>query len=245
MGLNNTPKTLGKLVEANMLNSLPKQITEEFKSSIDRDYSGIEQGIISNVISVDDIVFAVVMRDNDNDEGHGHYGYYNVKSYENIEGLTLAELSIPTDIVPIGNVVERYMGKRVNVTIQNGQAIFASVTPAAKPLTTIQPSLIRRVRDILEKTDDKDIFGKTAEKVWEKFGVLQEDIKALKGLIYDEEKFKNKHITFQNEGVWGKDTSKPKEDEIVLPTNSILQGLNQGGQKDNDCHLPTKIFSGK
>lgn len=250
-----TAKQFNKMI-ANNVTFKQTQLSADpaFKSLVSTGYSMQLKGIIDNVILKDDVVFAVVRRDHQDlmggsftDEGfiHGHDGFFNSYSYENINGLTLAELAIPTDITPVSSIISRYIGRPVTVTVQNNRAIFASVLQSSMTLTTIEPTKIRQVRDKLLSMGEPDIFSKAAEKVWKLFEVTQEEVKSLQGLIYNEEELSNKFVTFEGEGNWNKDIAPPAHNEVQLAPSPIIPGLNGLGMKTNKCHAPTRIFSAK
>lgn len=226
---------------------------DSFKALLNTGYVQHLKGIIDSVLLVGDTVFAVVRRDHESDKpnsftdslAHGDVGWFNVKPYENLSTFTLADLSIPTDITPLANVIQRYVGKPVIVTVQNNIAIFASVVLSPTPLTTVKPSIIREIRSKLTEDAGGDIFSKAAEKLWRLFGITQEEVEGLKGLIYNLEEHSSKVITFEGEGNWNKDIAAQQDGELVMKPTNIVLGLNKQGMKTNKCHEPTRIFSAK
>lgn len=203
-------------------------------------------GIISSTLLRDNVVFALVKEEEDhhhNDDGHS---FFNVRVYENPSNMTFNEIFIPTDINPVNNNLDLYKGRRVLVSITNGVATFASIYVAPEELTRIPTSVIRKIRDeLLVREGTTDIFSRAAEPIWASFGVVQEEIKALKELVFNPDEHTDKTITIEGEASWNKDTNKQQSGELVIPNNPLFRGLNQQGMKTIECHRPTRLFSAK
>lgn len=227
------------------LESISNYNADAFKSLVNTDYKLQLRGIIRSVILRDDTVFAAVERDLEGEDDNSHGGFFNCMSYEHVASMTFPELYIPTDIVPIGNDINRYVGKNALVTVQDGIAIFASVLQIPQLLTTIKPSTIRAVRLKLQEKAGDDLFSDAAQKIWTSFGILPEEVKSLKDMLFNPEEHLDKVVTIEGEGSWNKDTSQVQEGEVVIPPSDIMLGLNKQGMKSNKCHLPTRIFSAK
>lgn len=227
------------------LESIESATADSFKSLVSTDYKIQLRGIVRSVILRDDTVFAVVERDIGGEDDHAHGGYFNCESYEHVDGMTFPEIFIPTDIVPIANDINRYVGKPALVTVQDGFAIHASVLHIPQLLTTIKPSTIRAVRERLQNGPENDIFSEIGLKVWESFGVLPDAVKALKEMVFKSEEHLDKVVTIEGEGSWNKDTAQLQKGEAIVPATDIMLGLNRQGMKTNKCHNPTRIFSAK
>lgn len=239
------------------------EYNDSFKNLVSNDYTKNLRGIIKTIFIRNNTVFIIAERDHSDISSrnpdsqytvgslHGEHSLFNAKPYEDADGLTLAELAIPTDIDPANNTIERFIGSPVLVEEQDGIAIFASLVKGSPQLTSIHPSIIRRIRDAVEKnyngedTKPTSIFDRALSPLWALFGVVQEDLEDLKKLQYRKDEYSNKILTIEGEGVWTKDVSGAKYNEVILPVNNLFQDLNQEGMKDNQCHNPTIIFSAK
>lgn len=239
------------------------EYSDSFKNLVSNDYTKNLKGIIKTIFIRNNTVFIIAERDHydivsKNPESqytvgslHGEHSLFNAFAYEDADGLTLAELAIPTDIDPANNVLDRYIGSPVIVQEQDGIAIFASLAKGASTLTTIHPSIIRKVREAMmknyngEDTKPTSIFDNVFNPLWASLGVIQEELDELKKLQYNTDEHSGKILTVEGEGVWNKDVSGAKDNEVIIPLNNIFQDLNQSGMKDNLCHLPTRIFSAK
>ena len=226
------------------LESISKYNHDAFKTQVNTDYVKTERGIIHSILVNGDRVFAVIRKD-DHHLSEDHGGIFNMFSYENIDDMLIPEIYIPTDILPVGNIVDRYVGKPVNVTVQNRIAIFASVLQSVPTLTTIDPSTIRKVRERLQDKSGEALFTMAARKIWNSFGVSEDDVSELKKLFFKTEDHAEKVVTVENEGIWGKDTNKQQSGETIIPASPLFNNLNGEGMKSNDCHAPTRIFSAK
>lgn len=224
--------------------SVSSGLSDTFKNLVSTDYTYQTTGVIKSVLLRNDTVFALIEQ---GDDSHRDGVLFNAYAFENISGLTLPELLIPTDINPIGNDIHRYVGSQVLVHIQNEVAIFATVFKKPELFSDLDPSIIRKVRNILieDQGENADIFGPKSEKVWAQFGIVQEQIKNLKDLVFKPDEHLEKTITIEGEGNWSKDTGKVQSNETVIKLNDLLRGLNKAGMKTNDCHLPTRLFSAK
>lgn len=239
------------------------EYSDSFKSLVSNDYTKNLKGTIRTIFIRNNTVFIIAERDhfdivskNPNSQYtvgslHGEGSLFNAFAYEDIDGLTLAELAIPTDIDPANNVLDRYIGSSVIVQEQDGIAIFASLAKGSSTLTTIHPSIIRKVREAMlksyngEDTKPTTIFDEALIPLWATFGVVREELDELKKLQFNTDEHDGKILTVEGEGVWNKDVSGAKDNEVILPINNIFQDLNQAGMKDNLCHLPTRLFSAK
>ena len=227
------------------LETIGSYTADSFKSLVNTDYKLQLKGIVRSVILRDDTVFAVLERAPEGEDSHGHGGFFNCMTYEHLSGMTFPELYIPTDIVPISNDINRYVGKTALVTVQDGIAIFASVLQVPQLLTTITPSTIRAVRERLQEKVGDDLFSDAAQKIWKSYGVLPDAVRSLKDMLFKPEEHLDKVITVEGEGSWNKDTSQVQEGETTIPASDIMLGLNKQGMKSNKCHSPTRIFSAK
>lgn len=227
----------------------------DFKQIVGDNNTLFLKGIIESVVLRDDTVFAIVRRNHGDlnkaafremtEYTHGEYGYFNLDDGLDPDGYTIAELAIPTDITPVGIPLERYLNKDVLVKEVDGIAVFASIAPNPEPLISIPISKIKRVREMLRMTDEDDIFSDVANKFWGFLDVTQDQVKALKGMIYKPEDQADKMITVEGEGVWFKDTDSIEDKEAAIEANLLMLGLNKSGMKSRDCHQPVRIFSAK
>ena len=201
-----------------------------------------ERGIIDSLYIIGDDVFAVVRPEKEITESGDHLPtFFNSTVGYDIEKITIGELGIKTNIRPMSDVVSSYIGKLCRVTLSNGIAIYAEIDYGAQSLTEIPTVTLRNIRAAL---GDSDLFSQKGKNMLLNYGYAPSQIAELEKLTYNMD-YKNKMVTFAGEGVWQKDTALQKDNEIILEPVNIVSGLNNLGMKTKNCHIPTRIFSGK
>lgn len=207
----------------------------------------IKEGIIESLYLVNDCVFAIIRKNyvsefspTGDELDHGD-GWFNNDDGTAPTELTIPELAVRTDINPINSNLNRYIGKRCRVTVKNNIAMYAQIDYGTDSMTVFPTPILKEIRYAVK---DSDIFSEEARNIFKKYGFTDNQINDLKKLKYTDEQ-KEKIMTFKDEAVWIKDNAKKKSYEVILDALSIVNGLNSQGMKTKDCHLPTRLFSGK
>lgn len=217
-----------------------------FLYNINNDAVETLDGIIESLMVINDCVYGIIRKNYDyktSDDismlDHG-WSLFNNGDGSNAEERLLPELLIRTDINPISTVLDRYLGKPCSVTVVKGLAIFATITLGSKSIVNDDVFFFH---DIREQLGEKDILSPLGIEYLKQKGMTRQNIDDLKSVLY-KNTYKDKIITVEGEAVWYRDTSTALTNEVILKTNSIWQGLNKVGLKDNDYHTPTVTFSG-
>lgn len=227
-----------------------KMFGESFKKRLEEDSSSYSNGILSTLMLVGDTVYSTIKRDGINPEDqppdvdlYDGEELFNFPIGSDLSKSSLDQLLIQTDINPSDGNINQYIGSTCRVKLVKGRAVFAYVRHRYKELTTINAELLYRLRR--ESSDGTIDNPYVTNSLINQYGYTSEQVNDLKKLQYDPEKYKNKVLIFEGEAYWGKDTSKPNDDEVVLKPVDSLNGLNKLGTKSNNCHLPIRLFSGR
>ena len=206
-------------------------------------------GTIDTLLSKDDAVYAVIKKMPRYDESYngdqsedGGEGFFNVPSGMQVHGLTNDEVFIKTNLSSINTNLDRYQGKRCRVVLRKNIAIYAEIDEGTDSLTVFPVELLVTLRN---NDPNFDLFSKKNLEIFYTLGYTEQELEDLKKFTYDE-KMHDKVIAFKDNAVWMNDTSKAKDNQILLDPLGIIKGLSNIAQKKTrDCHFPAVIFSGK
>ena len=206
-------------------------------------------GTIDTILVKEDSVYAVIKKlpfytENFNgDQGEdGGETFFNVPGGLQVHGLTNDEVFIKTNLSAVNTNIDRYKGKRCRVVLRKRVAIYAEVDEGTDSLTVFPAELLITLRN---NDPDFDLFSKKNLEIFYSLGYTEQELEDLKKFTYDE-KMHDKVIAFKDNAIWMNDTSKPKDNQILLDPFSIIKGLSNIAQKKSrDCHFPAVIFSGK
>ena len=206
-------------------------------------------GTIDTLLSKDDAVYAVIKKMPRYDESYngdqsedGGEGFFNVPSGMQVHGLINDEVFIKTNLSSINTNLDRYQGKRCRVVLRKNIAIYAEIDEGTDSLTVFPVELLVTLRN---NDPNFDLFSKKNLEIFYTLGYTEQELEDLKKFTYDE-KMHDKVIAFKDNAVWMNDTSKAKDNQILLDPLGIIKGLSNIAQKKTrDCHFPAVIFSGK
>lgn len=197
------------------------------------------EGIIKDLYIVGNYVRASIERTDSEESG---IQMFNVSSGINPSMYTLPEVTIKTNINPWDiNARVNYIGKKCKVILRHNVAIYAEIDLGENSLTIFPLSLLREIR---LSDPNLDLFSTDSINRLKKEGYTDDEIEDLRKLTYREQT-EGKIYTWNGEAIYCKDTSKPLDNEVILDETKIVQGLNNLGMKDRECHMPSVIFSGK
>lgn len=210
----------------------------------------IKMGIIESLFVVGDSVFATILRNHDMEEApngdqlsHGD-GLFNTADRQEMDDVLVPEIAVLTNIDASNNKLDRFLGKHCKVLVRNEVAIFAEVLQGEISLTSFPAEVIRATRMYLG-VDHQNIFSEKGKEYLREKGYTNEEIEELAKFKYKPDSMSKKINTFLDEATWFKDTSKQQENENIIEPPLIVKGLLKLGMKSKECHIPTRIFSGK
>ena len=206
-------------------------------------------GTIDTILCKEDAVYAVIKKiprydetSNGDQSEDGGEGFFNVPSGIHVHGLTNDEVFIKTNLSSINTNLDRYQGKRCRVVLRKNIAIYAEIDEGTDSLTVFPVELLVTLRN---NDPNFDLFSKKNLEIFYTLGYTEQELEDLKKFTYDE-KMHDKVIAFKDNAVWMNDTSKAKDNQILLDPLGIIKGLSNIAQKKTrDCHFPAVIFSGK
>lgn len=205
-------------------------------------------GTIVSLLLINDAVYALIQRNetysvssNGSQAEDGGVSYFNAIGGVEAEKHTVSELFIKTNLTAVNNNLDRYKGKRCSVVVRNGVAVYAEVDEGDDNLTVFPNKLLISIR----KSDPNfDLFSTASLAKLRSAGYTDEEIEDLRKFSFKEDMY-DKTIAFKDDALWINDTSKPRDNQVLMDPLDIIKGLNKLSMKDKDCHFPSIVFSGK
>lgn len=227
--------------------NMSENSSQDFIQRLNQSTIEYKQGYIETLYLINDGVFAIVRKNyssitNTNGEeiDHGD-GLFNSDDGTDPATLTVPELIVKTNINPINTNLNVFIGKPCRVKVKDGIAVLAEIDTTEGVFSIFPPELVRTIRS---RVTGGDLSSPDARYYFKTFGYSDEEIDNLVSFLYNSD-HKEKLVTFAGEGVWTKDTNQQKEGEFIMEAPFIVVGLNKLSMKSNNCHIPTRLFSGK
>lgn len=216
--------------------------SSDFNVRVNQAAAKYHVGIIRALYVINNAVFALVSPFKELNESGGHTPlYFNAIIGVSMSHFSIAELVIKTNINPANENVFNLVGEKCRVTVVKDRAIYAQVDYGAQTMTEIPHTVFRNIREAL---GDSDLFSQKGKDLLLNYGYTEEQVKELKELQFTEDHLQ-KVVTFEGEGVWQKDSTVLRQDEATMKPVNIISGLNNLGMKTKNCHIPSRIFSGR
>lgn len=205
-------------------------------------------GTIISLLVINDAVYALIQKNvsynqavDGSQADDGGNSYFNAIGGVELEKHTVPELFIRTNLTAINNNLDRYKGKKCSVVLKKGVAVYAEIDEGDDNLTVFPNKLLKNIR---ASDPNFDLFSTKSRDKLKEAGYTDEEINDLKKFIFKEDLY-DKTIAFKDDALWFNDTSKPKDNQVLLDPLEIIPGLNKLNMKSKDCHFPSTIFSGK
>ena len=223
---------------------------ERARTAIDKIVIAHRDGIVETLYTAGDNVFAVIRKNHPPEKNSAGESIGDTDGLFNApDGVPEDKLKLPEILIPINLKVtdlwniNAFIGSTCQVELVNGTAVNAYIGHQRKYATLIKPEQIKNARKF---SPDGEIVSEEARNFLKSvYGFNDQHIDNMLIMAYVPDEHKGKVLSVKGDAVRFKDTSLPQDYEVILESNSNMNGLNNLEMKSKECHMPSSFLSGK